>query len=323
VIKRILVPLDGSRTAEAVLPLVTHLAKADNAEVDLITVITPVAIWDAVSSMIKWDAEEKAARDYIRGKALELKETGLKTHSNVAFGPAANAIYDAAKARNVDLIAMTTHGRSGVTRFVVGSVADKLLHTAAPVLVVRPSDDEHAELLTPAAVRKILVPVDGSTLSLSAIPYAEKMARIFNAALIFCHVVTTDWIAYSGMETPIIYQEALEDMKANAKTNTEKAAAESRARGFNVEWFVGIGGPTDEIQRIATEQGADMIVMSTHGRSGPSRWVMGSTADSLVRRTHLPCLLIRPQDAKHELEPAAAEHTTTSQDGPEAWAESG
>jgi nucleotide-binding universal stress UspA family protein len=301
-IKKILVPLDGSRTAEAVLPVVIHLAKADNAEVELITVITPVGIWDAAASMIKWDAEEKAARDYISTKTIELREAGLTAHSSVAFGQAAYAIYDAAKTRNVDFIAMTTHGRSGVTRFVLGSVADKLLHTAAPLLVVRPGEDEGSPHLTPANIRRIFVPLDGSDLSLSAIPFAEEMARIFDASLVFCSVVSTDWIAYSGMETPTLYQDVLDDMKSKARANIEGIANESRARGFYVECFVGVGGPTDEIQRIAALQGAGLIVISTHGRSGPSRWVMGSVADAVVRRTRLPCLLVRPQQANYEME---------------------
>jgi nucleotide-binding universal stress UspA family protein len=309
-ISKILVPLDGSQTAEAVLPLVTHLAKAEDAEVHLMTVITPVAIWDAAASMIKWDAEEKAARDYIRAKTQELRKSGLRAHSTVAFGQAAYAIYDAAKDKSVDFIAMTTHGRSGVTRFVMGSVADKLLQTAAPLLVVRPSDDKQPAHPTPAAIAKILVPLDGSELALSAIPYAEKMARIFNAPLILCQVVTTDWVAYSGMETPTLWQDVFEDLKTSAKANTDKTADASRARGFNVDCFVGIGGPVDEIQRIAEEQGAGMIVMSTHGRSGPGRWVMGSVADALVRRTHLPCLLVRPRDVKHEIEQPPAESIT-------------
>ncbi len=309
-IKRILVPLDGSPTAEAVLPLVIYLAQAEKAEVELITVLTPVAIWDAAASMIKWDAEEAAARGYIEAKARELEGCDLRTHSTVAFGQAAYAIFDAAKKRNVDFIAMTTHGRSGITRFVLGSVADKLLHTAAPLLVVRPSEDreEHPHL-TPAGIRKILVPLDGSELSLSAIPAAEEMATIFNASLIFCTVVSTDWIVYSGMETPPLYQDVLDNMRASAQTNIEKTASEARERGYCVDCFVGIGVPADEIQRIATEQDVGLIVMSTHGRSGPRRWVMGSTADALVRRTHLPCLLIRPQHAKHEVEHPAAEAT--------------
>jgi nucleotide-binding universal stress UspA family protein len=312
-IRKILVPLDGSRTAEAVLSLVTHVAKAENAEVELITVITPVAIWDAAASMIKWDAEEKAARDYIRAKTIELREAGLTAHSTVAFGQAAYAIYDAAKTRNVDFIAMTTHGRSGVTRFVLGSVADKLLHTAAPLLVVRPSGVDGEEL-SPAGIRKILVPLDGSELSLSAIPYAEDMAKTFDASIVFCSVVSTDWIAYSGMETPTLYQDVLNDMKDQARENIEEIAGQSRNRGFYVECFVGVGGPADEIQRIAGLQGVNLIVMSTHGRSGPTRWVMGSTADTLVRRTHLPCLLVRPQHAKHEIEQPAAE--LAAADGP-------
>ena len=136
------------------------------------------------------------------------------------------------------------------------------------------------------------------------------MARVFNASLVFCSVVSTDWIAYSGMETPVMYQDVLANMKATTKKNVDRIAGESRGRGFKAESFVGIGGPADEIQRVATEHGAGLIVMSTHGRSGPSRWVMGSTADTLVRRTHLPCLLVRPQHAKDPPPDEQAEHLT-------------
>jgi nucleotide-binding universal stress UspA family protein len=210
---------------------------------------------------------------------------------------------------------MTTHGRSGITRFVLGSVADKLLHTGAPLLVVRPGDDDTGHPLVPAGIRKILVPLDGSELSLAAISLAEEMARVFNASLVFCSVVSTDWIAYSGMETPVLYQDVLTDMKATTKANVDRIAGESRGRGFKAECFVGIGVPADEIQRIATEHGAGLIVMSTHGRSGPSRWVMGSTADALVRRTHLPCLLVRPLGAKHPPDEQAEHLTETANAG--------
>src|SRR3970282_1755897 len=108
-IKKILVPLDGSPTAEAILPLVVHLAQAERSEVELITVLTPVAIWDAAASMIKWDAEEAAARQYVERKARELEGRGLKVHHTVKFGPAAYAIFDAARDKKADFIAMTTH----------------------------------------------------------------------------------------------------------------------------------------------------------------------------------------------------------------------
>jgi nucleotide-binding universal stress UspA family protein len=298
--KKILVPLDGSPTAEAVLPLVIHIAKLAKAEVELITVLTPVAIWDAAATMIRWDAEEEAAKAYISSKAKEVSEAGITAHSMVAFGPAAYAIFDAAKDTKADFIAMTTHGRSGVSRFVLGSVADKLLHTAAPLLVVRPSNDEKAQTLSPSDIRKVFVPLDGSELSLAAIPSAEEIARMFNSDLVFCNVVSTDWIAYSGMETPVLYQDVLEEGKARARTNLETIASQSRERGFAAHGVVGLGGPADEIERLAREQDANLIVMSTHGRSGPSRWFMGSVADAVVRRTHLPCLLVRPNQVKEQ-----------------------
>jgi nucleotide-binding universal stress UspA family protein len=294
--KKILVPLDGSTMAEAVLPLVVRIAQADQAEVELVTVLTPVAIWDSAASMIKWDAEEAAAREYINAQVGHLTGLGLKASATVAYGEAAPAVLDRAKAGKADLVAITTHGRSGLARWFLGSVAEKLLHSKAPMLVVRPADA--TQPIAPLQIRKVLVPLDGSQLSLTAIPAAEKMAKTFGASLVFCTVVTTDWVAYAGMEAPAVYQDVFDDMKKSAEENLERAAAESRKRGFKVDGFIGVGSVSDEIQRIATEQEAALIVLSTHGRSGPSRWVMGSTADALVRRSHLPCLLVSSQQQR-------------------------
>jgi nucleotide-binding universal stress UspA family protein len=303
-IDKILVPLDGSTAAEGVLPLVVHLALAEGAEVELITVLTPVAIWDAATSMIKWDAEEAAARRYIDAKSQELSHRGVNAHSNFAVGDAAYTIFKAARDKDVDFIAMTTHGRSGITRWVMGSVADKLLHTAAPLLVVRPGEDRE-QPLDAASIRRILVPLDGSELSQAALPMAEEMAKVFRASFVLCHVVSTDWVAYSGMETPVVYQDVLDDMKATAKVNLETTADELKGRGFEVACFVGLGSPSSEIERIASEERVGLIVMSTHGRSGPGRLVMGSVADAVVRNTHLPCLLVRPKQVG---QPAAGAH---------------
>jgi nucleotide-binding universal stress UspA family protein len=303
--KKILVPLDGSPTAETVLPLVIKLAQADNAEVELVTVLTPVAIWDTAASMIKWDAEEAAAREYIEGKVKVLTDLGLRASAAVAYGEAAPAIFDRVKASKADLVAITTHGRSGLARWFLGSVAEKLLHSKAPMLVVHPRDSKRAGPISPD-IGKILVPLDGSELARAAIAPAEKMAKTFNASLVFCTVVTTDWVAYAGLEAPAVYQDVFDDMKKNAQENLEKAAAESRKRGFQVECFIGVGVVSDEIQRVAREQKADLIVLSTHGRSGPGRWVMGSTADALVRRSHLPCLLVRSPGTKSRRKAGAA-----------------
>jgi nucleotide-binding universal stress UspA family protein len=132
------------------------------------------------------------------------------------------------------------------------------------------------------------------------------MAKTFNASLVFCTVVTTDWVAYAGLEAPAVYQDVFDDMKEDARVNLETAATESRKRGFQVDCFIGVGVVSDEIQRISREQRAGLIVLSTHGRSGPGRWIMGSTADALVRRSHLPCLLVRSPGTKSRRKAEAA-----------------
>jgi nucleotide-binding universal stress UspA family protein len=313
--RKIVVPLDGSPTAEAILPLVVKIAQVDKAEVALITVLTPVAIWDTAATMIKWDAEEAAAGEYIENKAAELEALGLKASFAVAYGEAASAVLDKVKADGADLVALTTHGRSGLARWFLGSVTEKLLQSKAPMLVARPYGDQQGQPIA-VEIRKILVPLDGSELARAAIPVAEKMAKTFNASLVFCTVTTTDWIAYAGIEAPAVYQDTVDDMTANVRANLEQTAAESRGRGFEVECFPGVGVIADETLRIASEQDVGLIVLSTHGRSGPSRWVMGSTADALVRRSHLPCLLVRsPGTNTSEVEPATTVAGTGQEDG--------
>lgn len=123
------------------------MASVMQPEVLLVSAVTPVAVWDPDASAIKWEAEEAAAGDYVRAKRDQLGERGLNVRSIVAFGAAAEVILRIAKDESADLIAMTTHGRSGIARWVMGSVADKVLRNSrVPLLLVRPP-----ETATPAS----------------------------------------------------------------------------------------------------------------------------------------------------------------------------
>jgi nucleotide-binding universal stress UspA family protein len=148
-----------------------------------------------------------------------------------------------------------------------------------------------------ANIERIIVPIDGSELSGSAVPYAGELARALGATVMAVHVITPFAITYPGTEA-YVDQRVMDQLEASAKEMLLSAGDRLRAMGLTAEQLLTRGTPTDGIISAAIERRADLIVMSTHGRSGMGRWVMGSVADAVVRRSHLPCLLRRPEEAQ-------------------------
>lgn len=143
-VRRILLPLDGSKLGEAAIPCTEAVAKALSAELILFQVVEPITTWagfeGGVSYVMPQDEENRKgyALAYLEGVGRALTERGLSTSKAVGFGSPAAQIIDYSMANAIDLIAMSTHGRSGIGRWVFGSVTDKVLHAGdTPVLVVR------------------------------------------------------------------------------------------------------------------------------------------------------------------------------------------
>jgi nucleotide-binding universal stress UspA family protein len=176
-------------------------------------------------------------------------------------------------------------------------VADKVLHaTQRPLLLVRAREAEETTL---APIDRIVVPLDGSELSLSVLPYVEEMAEALGASLILVHAVRPLDIYAGGAMAPTPVGAILDDLLAQGQSFLTRVAQEIQARGkVKVRSVVNIGVPVNEIVRIAQEVNAGLIGMATHGRSGAGRWIMGSMANAVVRRTNLPCLVIRPEEVQ-------------------------
>jgi nucleotide-binding universal stress UspA family protein len=151
-------------------------------------------------------------------------------------------------------------------------------------------------------IKKILVPLDGSELSLSVLPAIEEMASKLDASLVLFHAINPTVASYPGVEMWAADARLVEDQKQAATKFLERLAEDLKAKGLDVSNVVMLGPVVDEIALAAESNDADMIAMSTHGHSGIGRWVMGSVADAVVRRTHLPCLLLRPEQAKRDAE---------------------
>jgi nucleotide-binding universal stress UspA family protein len=284
--KRVLVPLDGSSAAETVLPYVELLAGRAGAEVHLLTVVA-----DAAEATGTGDAFA-----YLERQVERLRASSISCQSAVTAGEPGDTILAEADARDADLVAMSTHGRSGLTRWVLGSVADKVIHRAdRPLLLVRAHDGADK----PAAViDRVLVPLDGSPLSLSVLPYVEQVAETLRADLVLYNGVPPLDV-YPGAETtPARFGNVIDDLVTQGKEFLGQVEREVKERGkVEARGVVTIGFAVDEIVRVAGEVNAGLIAMATHGRSGLDRWVMGSVADGVVRRSSLPCLLVRPVEA--------------------------
>jgi nucleotide-binding universal stress UspA family protein len=295
-IKKILVPLDGSRAAEAVLPYVESIATAPRAAVLLLAAIDKPRDWgeDTGGDL---NGERHDAKSYLnRLQARLASAIGGDVDCEVASGEPAAAILAAAERHHPELIAMTTHGRSGLARWIVGSVATKVLHAAGtPLLAVRPPED--AEASTAAQLSKILVPLDGSELSASVLPFAASLAKPLGATVVLFHCVSEPVMTYPAAGA-VWTADLVKGMEADAHRYLAGVANDLSADGISTNRAVAVGNATDGIVWAAEREDAGLIVMSTHGRSGVGRMVLGSVADAVVRRTSLPVVLVRPGDKK-------------------------
>jgi len=272
--EKILVPLDGSETAEAVLePLGALLASAESGTVTLLRVVPadeggrPTGGWEE-------------AEDYLRRVRTRLAERSLPAEVRVEPGDPAERVVAAAERDGVDLVAMTSHGRSGLDRLVRGSVAERVLRTvSAPLLLTTPRAPT-------TGFRRILVPLDGSARAKAILPYASFVATHHGSEVVLFEVEN-----YEGPEGST--RALLRDPAAVAAT-LEPVAAELRAQGVAaVRTAAEIGAPAGEILAAAEREEADLIAMTSHGRRGLARWWFGSTAEAVLRHARHPLLVVR------------------------------
>lgn len=301
-IHRILVALDGSKVAEQALPYASVLANVTGAELFLVTAMVPPDRWTDDGAVARREQEEEAAAArYLDAVRDRLREKGTVVRTKVVWGRAPVVIAAVAEEEAADIIALTTHGRSGITRWVMGSVADKVLHTSLkPLLLIRAQEEPP----TPAGLKRILVPLDGSAVSEAALPFVERLARQLRAKLLLEQIVLPA-TAYAGVFIPANVS-VLEEIEAGAREYLQRIAKDAKRAGVTAEISVDIGYVAEAILEAAKHRKADLIALSTHGRSGPERWVMGSVADAVVRHAELPCLVLPARAVASDIEKGQA-----------------
>ena len=283
----VIVPLDGSELAEEVLPHVVELIRGRDCRVYLLSV-TPMMrrmappVVDLHPNSEERQRVERELEEYLQKMAERLKADAAEVEVEVAvrFGRPADKVLAFADDVGADLIAMTTHGRSGIRDWIFGSVADRILRGATcPVLLVRAGQ---AQLRT--TYRRILVPLDGSELAEQIVPYVKALIRPNHTRVFLVSVLTTGLgdrtvtLLTSYPPGLQLSATALRYAEVEMQRYLRSVAAVLRDHGAIVNIGVRQGAPAYEILTYAAEVEADLIGMTTHGLSGLSRWVYGNTS---------------------------------------------
>ncbi len=285
--ERIVVPLDGSELAGAVLAQVRRILFHKDAEVLLVRAVSVPPSVEADAVELTSILEAQAAK-YLEGIAGDLSSQGVRVRTVTRQGFAADVILDVAAEEKASLIAMSTHGRSGFSRWTFGSVAEKVLRASrVPVLAVRSckgtAGGAAMTASTELSLRKILVPIDTTDVSLEVVPPALEFAKLFGSHVVLLHA----WD--QSCTVPVAH--------------LTRAFDQFHAAGVSVEPLMKQGDPAAQILDTCFGQKADLIAMTTHARAGLSRWLLGSVTEKVLRSSTVPLLVVRPVKA---VDPAKA-----------------
>jgi nucleotide-binding universal stress UspA family protein len=294
--RSILVPLDGSEIAEQALPVGASLARRAGAPLHLVSVQEPIPVAvtaEAGQYGVELERESRAGlRRYLSDVMETTRKTqGMEVEGEVLDGGVADAVADYVERHAIGLVVMTTHARKGLSRWWLGSVADRLLRRLSiPVLLLHPR-----ELPQPTRFRRILVALDGQIED----PVLEPAIALGSLE------EGTEYILFRVAEPPmplltplasspshlgrLHLERAAEDA---ARAYLERVADRLRSGGLSVSWrVVRARDVPEQVIALARETGADCIALGTHGASGIERLLVGSVADKIVRGTELPVLV--------------------------------
>ncbi len=306
--KRILVPLDGSEFSERVLPVAQRLATGLALPVKLLHAIEPEhpSISQSLNERLYYvhSAHHRGlhARAYAEPVRTRLMEAGLSVDIAIPQGDPGDAIVEEASREPGTLITMSSHGRSGAFRWWTGSVADRVLHkTDSPLLMIRPGDRRGAA--AEGKFGRIVVPVDGSEIAEQALDHASHLGKSMGLVVELIRAVPSAEeygnLASLGPANLVSQAPTYAEYRAIVEGEAEGYLAELAGRlkqdGARVDWRVLHGPAAAAIIDHSVAREDALLVMTTHGRSGVARMVLGSVAERVVRQSGEPVLLIRAQ----------------------------
>lgn len=292
-IDTILVPLDGSRLAEHALPAARRIAGETGATIVLVRVAHAADLFTA--PLAAPTAAVQEADTYLWQTQQTLVRDGFTVRTEVLCRDPAEAIVLAATIHDADLIVMSTHGRSGFSRAVLGSVAEQVLHMApVPVLLVRVFHLTGRTLT--GSYRKILVPLDGTPLGVEALRYAtqDDIAREAEITLLHAEQPGVPAPFAGALAGPLMQPSTTELTAGRRDTRRYLEALAQEYLDHNRQWhlYATIGDPAEAILHVAEDQEVDLIVMATHDRHGLDRLLQGSVTARVLHQADVPVLVL-------------------------------
>lgn len=348
---KVLIPLDGSSFSRQVLSSVQRFLTPKRHQLILMRVVSsPAGLGPLPPRMLTLDGKGDFIPNYSSSADLELAKhpifdtqtwENLKAEVTRELGPdlealkaadfdvvilvhtgtAAEEIVHAVRQRGVDLVIMATHGRKGLERLFMGSVAEDVLqHIEVPVLMLRP-DTEQGSVPVSVQESHILLPLDQTEFSQAVLKHLVYLLGPRNHQVTLLHVapvpeievskpmevVPGAWSVSTGypsmsqeeklrfeQERASQYLRMTEDIKAQILQEMESTGEFLKQSGFRVHLEVRFGNPAEEIKLFAQYNHIDLVAMATHSRVGLERLILGSVARDVLRGTHVPVLMIKP-----------------------------
>ena len=314
---RILVPLDGSPLAERALDMTTLLAQrkaaSDGSFQPLVILFRAVdlSLWlDLDLESARAQAMEAASR-YLEEQAETLRREGITVETAVRLGNSAETILEHTLERQADLIVMSTHGRSGLARWALGSVAERVVRTTSvPVLLI--PDAAPASLAGKYATEttlmpRLLVPLDGSAIAEASLGPATELAALLDAEMRLLYVFIPRFEEATGTEDARFWDRGRRRVHQIERYLMRKTD-EAHQAGVKVRWGLGYGMPVPKIIDSAREHRVDMIVMTTQGHGGPTHWRLGRVVEGVLQQGRMPVLIVPVQAAVSQAVKVGSDH---------------
>ena len=293
-IDRVLFPTDFSDGSKRAFPQAAFLADWHDAELHILNV-TGRYRHDYKETKDHFPIDLDTLTDWLRRPSASIKGSKWPdlqnlsiTQEQIESSSPAKQIVDYADANDVDLVVMGTHGRRGVDRMLFGSVTEEVVRQApCPAFTVRTD----AEVVPAQAVRRILVPVDFSDASDTAVQHAKEIAFTYGAEIDLLHVVEEPF--YPPAYGPDVETFPTEDVVERVEKQLARMAEDDI--GFeHVMVSATTGSPSNEILNYIEENEVDLVVVATHGRTGLDHILLGSVAERVLRRSPIPVFVVKP-----------------------------
>ena len=297
----ILVPLDGSLIAECVLPHVVAIGQAFNAQTMLLHVLDKdrAAASPQLFDLLNWQINKTEANLYLERIGDQLQKSGLQTKSIVLEGLAAESITEFAHSQDMKLVILSSHGHSGLRKWMISSVTHKIILSApTSVLIIR------APQLVERPYGRILVPLDGSWRAENVLPMVTLLARFHKSQIQIVHVVKTPEMARHMppvQEDIDLSNRIVERNREEALHYLDQVQLRSPLAGIDVKAHLIVSNnATVALHELVDREQIDMVALSAHGYSGNNQWPYGSMVNNFILYGKVPLLIVQDLPVKDE-----------------------